>query len=177
MLNDNICHPAVLLHHLTQLLHQLTQLNKPTDSEAEKQTHTRPCFFLTGFLVPFGLPPLPLPAIETTGIQARQHGLAQLRMPMQVLMALLLLPITLVPRQRQRMNPSSRRLASQILVLPVRNVYVGLWVTVLLGQSEVNDVHLVGLLPQAYRQQSHVRHPEQSHNGTRPLAACLSQHS
>ena len=42
--------------------------------------------------------------------------------------------------------------ASQVLVLPVRNVEVGLGVTVLLGQTKVDDIDLVATLADAHEE-------------------------
>jgi len=40
----------------------------------------------------------------------------------------------------------------QVLVLTVRNVEVSLWVTVLLGQTEINDIDLVATLANAHQE-------------------------
>merc|ERR1711920_278035 len=36
--------------------------------------------------------------------------------------------------------------ACQVLALPIRNVLLSLWISVLLCQAEVNDMYLIGLL-------------------------------
>jgi hypothetical protein len=40
----------------------------------------------------------------------------------------------------------------QILVLPIRDMEVGLWVTVLLGQTEINDIDLVTTLANSHEE-------------------------
>lgn len=40
----------------------------------------------------------------------------------------------------------------QIFVLPIRDMEVGFWVTVLLGQSEINDIDLVATLANAHEE-------------------------
>lgn len=49
-------------------------------------------------------------------------------------------------------NRGVARCASQVLVLPVRDVLVCAGITVLLGQSKVNDVHQVALLPKPHQE-------------------------
>ena len=41
---------------------------------------------------------------------------------------------------------------SQVLVLPVGDVKMGLWVPVLLGKTEVNDIDLVATLANAHQE-------------------------